>query len=69
VRYENLADFREVADIEREHLLGVHEQIGSATIAYVPYLSRDVYDFSALREIGGLLFDETATDTSTIRDR
>jgi hypothetical protein len=27
----------------------------------VPYLSRDVYDFAALREIGGLLFDESAT--------
>jgi anion-transporting ArsA/GET3 family ATPase len=69
VRYENLADFREVAEIEREHLLGVHERVGSASITYVPYLSRDVYDFSALHEIGGLLFDETATDTSTIRDR
>jgi anion-transporting ArsA/GET3 family ATPase len=57
-RYENLADFREVAEIEREHLQGVHQRVGSASITYVPYLSRDVYDFSALREIGSLLFAE-----------
>jgi hypothetical protein len=59
-RYDNLADFREVAEIEREHLRGVHERVGSASITYVPYLSRDVYDFAALREIGGLLFDGSA---------
>ena len=56
-RYENLADFREVAELEREHLEGVHERIGSTSIAFVPYLSRDVYDFAALHEIGRLLFD------------
>jgi hypothetical protein len=60
-RYENLADFREVAELERAHLKGVHERIGSTTITYVPYLSRDVYDFAALREIGELLFDESAS--------
>ena len=68
-RYENLADFREVAEIERDHLRGVHERVGSASIAYVPYLSRDVYDFAALREIGDLLFDESATPPSTIPDQ
>ena len=52
VRYENLADFREIAELERDHLRGVHERSASTSIAYVPYLSRDVYDFSALREIG-----------------
>jgi anion-transporting ArsA/GET3 family ATPase len=65
-RYENLADFREVAEIEREHLGGVHERVGSASITYVPYLSRDVYDFAALREIGGLLFDESATSERSL---
>ncbi len=68
-RYENLADFREVAEIEREHLRGVHERVGSASITYVPYLSRDVYDFAALHEIGGLLFDDSATAGSTITER
>jgi hypothetical protein len=35
----------------------------------VPYLSRDVYDFAALREIGDLLFDESSTPPSTIPDQ
>jgi anion-transporting ArsA/GET3 family ATPase len=65
-RYENLADFREVAEIEREHLRGVHQRVGSASITYVPYLSRDVYDFSALREIGGLLFAEDSDPPSSL---
>jgi anion-transporting ArsA/GET3 family ATPase len=56
-RYENLADFREIAELERAHVEGVQARVGATTVAYVPYLSRDVYDFSALREIGGLLFD------------
>jgi anion-transporting ArsA/GET3 family ATPase len=55
-RYENLADFREIAELERDHLRDVHERIGSTTVNFVPYLSRDVYDFTALREIGDLLF-------------
>jgi anion-transporting ArsA/GET3 family ATPase len=68
-RYENLADFREIAEIEREHLRGVHERIGSESITYVPYLSRDVYDFAALREIGDLLFDESANARSRLPGR
>ena len=66
VRYENLADFREVAEIERDHLRDVHERIGSTSITYVPYLSRDVYDFSALHEIGEFLFEETDDPPSSL---
>jgi hypothetical protein len=69
LRYENLADFRDVAEIEREHLRDVHERIGSTSITYVPYLSRDVYDFAALREIGGFLFDEADDPPSRLPDR
>ena len=54
-RYENLADFREIADLERALVEGVQGRVGATTISYVPYLSRDVYDFGALREIGRLL--------------
>jgi anion-transporting ArsA/GET3 family ATPase len=54
-RYENLADFREIAQLERDHVKGVQERVGATSISYVPYLSRDVYDFAALREIGRLL--------------
>jgi anion-transporting ArsA/GET3 family ATPase len=56
VRYENLADFREIADLERAHVEGVQARVGAKAIAYVPYLARDVYDFAALREIGTILF-------------
>ncbi len=53
--YGNLADFREVALIEREHIDGLRDKIGSAVVAYVPYLAHDVYDFEVLHEIGDLL--------------
>jgi anion-transporting ArsA/GET3 family ATPase len=56
-RYDNLADFREIAQLERDHVKGVQERVGATTISFVPYLSRDVYDFAALREIGRLLMD------------
>ena len=56
VLYDNLADFREIADLEREHVEGVQARVGATTIAYVPYLARDVYDFAALRDIGQILF-------------
>jgi anion-transporting ArsA/GET3 family ATPase len=55
-RYENLADFREIAELERGHVEGIQARVGAKAIAYVPYLSRDVYDFAALREIGTILF-------------
>jgi anion-transporting ArsA/GET3 family ATPase len=55
--YENLADFREVAVLERDHIEGLRDKIGAATVAYVPYLAHDVHDFAALHEIGRLLLD------------
>ena len=55
-RYANLADFREIAELEREHLVDVQARVGADAIAFVPYLARDVYDFAALREIGTILF-------------
>jgi anion-transporting ArsA/GET3 family ATPase len=59
--YDNLADFRDVAILEREHIEGMRDKIGSATIAFVPYLAHDVFDFGALHEVGRLLIDgETA---------
>ncbi len=56
-RYANLADFREIAELERAHVDGVQARVGATAVAYVPYLARDVYDFSALHEIGGILFE------------
>jgi anion-transporting ArsA/GET3 family ATPase len=57
--YANLADFRQVAERERHHVAGVKARAGRAAVAYVPYLSRDVYDFDALSEVGRHLFSAT----------
>ncbi len=54
--YRNLAEFRNIARAEREHLEGVRERIGGAPVAFVPFLDRDVHDFDALAEVGRLLF-------------
>ncbi len=54
--YENLADFRQIAELERHHVAGVKARAGRAAVAYVPFLVRDVYDFDALAEVGRYLF-------------
>jgi anion-transporting ArsA/GET3 family ATPase len=55
--YDNLADFREVARLERSHIESLRTLLRDETaVAYVPYLAHDVYDFAALREVGELLF-------------
>jgi anion-transporting ArsA/GET3 family ATPase len=57
-RYDNLADFREIATLEREHLEALRARIGGDTaLAYIPYLAHDVHDFATLHEVGELLFD------------
>jgi anion-transporting ArsA/GET3 family ATPase len=56
--YDNLADFREVALLERAHIEDLSDSLGSAAVvAFVPYLAHDVYDFAALHEVGTILFD------------
>jgi anion-transporting ArsA/GET3 family ATPase len=60
-RYDNLANFRTVADLERAHLEGLRSKIDPTAIAYVPYLAHDVYDFSALHTVGQLLFGVDAS--------
>jgi hypothetical protein len=56
--YDNLADFREIAILEREHVEEVRNRIGEdTTLACVPYLPHDVHDFDTLHEVGRLLFD------------
>ncbi|MDQ1435409.1 MAG: hypothetical protein QOF59_2225 [Actinomycetota bacterium] len=56
--YDNLADFREIATLEREHLEALRARIGGDTVlAYIPYLAHDVHDFATLHEVGELLFD------------
>jgi anion-transporting ArsA/GET3 family ATPase len=61
--YDNLADFNEIAERERAHIETVRVRIGSADVAYVPFLAHDVHDFEALTEVGRLLFgSETAAE-------
>jgi anion-transporting ArsA/GET3 family ATPase len=56
--YDNLADFRSVAILERTHLDELRVSLGRDTrVAYVPYLAHDVYDFAALRSVGQVLVD------------
>jgi anion-transporting ArsA/GET3 family ATPase len=56
--YDNLANFREIAALERAHIEALRDRIGSdVTLAYVPYLPHDVHDFTSLHEVGGLLLD------------
>jgi anion-transporting ArsA/GET3 family ATPase len=56
--YDNLADFRDIANGERAHVEGLRERIGHATIAFVPFLAHDVHDFDALLEVARLLFGD-----------
>jgi anion-transporting ArsA/GET3 family ATPase len=57
-QYDNLADFRDVALLERRHIEALSDSLGSASlVAFVPYLAHDVYDFAALHEVGTILFD------------
>lgn len=56
--YDNLADFRDVAILERAYLTGLRARTGA--VVYVPYLAHDIHDFTTLREVGTLLADGTA---------
>jgi anion-transporting ArsA/GET3 family ATPase len=51
LRYENLAEFEDVARRERRELAGLEQRIGDASVAHVPELGHDVHDFTALRAV------------------
>jgi anion-transporting ArsA/GET3 family ATPase len=53
--YDNLADFREIAMHERKNLEGLQDRLPNASVTFVPYFARDVYDFDALHEVGKVL--------------
>jgi len=55
-RYANLADFNEIAERERANIETVRVRTRRAAVAYVPYLPHDVHDFTALAEVGNVLF-------------
>ncbi len=55
-RYQNLGEFNEIAERERTQIETVRVRTRSAGVAFVPYLPHDVHDFTALAEIGRILF-------------
>lgn len=55
-RYQNLAEFNEIAERERANIETVRMRTRRAAVAYVPYLAHDVHDFQALAEVGEILF-------------
>lgn len=55
-RYDNLANFNEIAERERAQIETVRVRTRSAAVSFVPYLSHDVHDFAALAEVGRILF-------------
>jgi anion-transporting ArsA/GET3 family ATPase len=54
--YANLADFQQISEREARHLEGITNRVGSASIAHIPFLARDVCDFEGLAEIAQHLF-------------
>ena len=48
VRYDNLADYAELAGREREQLDDAAHRIGASAVAFIPSLAHDVVDFAAL---------------------
>jgi anion-transporting ArsA/GET3 family ATPase len=61
--YSNLADFQEISERERRLFDGMQSQVRDAAVTYVPFLSRDVYDFDALSEVGRHLFAPDEVET------
>ena len=51
-----MAEFNEIAERERAYIETVRVRTRSAGVAFVPYLPHDVHDFTALAEVGKILF-------------
>lgn len=54
--YENLADFRQVAEREESHFAELRDRVAPAPVARVPFLAADVHDLDGLRRVGEHLF-------------
>jgi anion-transporting ArsA/GET3 family ATPase len=55
--YDNLADFRDIADREDHHFAALAERVAPAPVARVPFLADDVHDLAGLETVGSHLFD------------
>jgi anion-transporting ArsA/GET3 family ATPase len=59
-RYANLAEYASLARREREQLDDAGSRIGAVTIAYVPSLTHDIVDFTALDTVASHLLSAGA---------
>ena len=60
--YANLADFRQLAEVEEHHVEALCERVRPAPVVRVPFLPSDVHDLDGLAALGVYLFDgEAAT--------
>jgi anion-transporting ArsA/GET3 family ATPase len=58
--YENLADFRTMAEGEGAHLVGLSAAVEPAPVLRVPFLADDVHDVDTLEQVAGHLFGRAA---------
>ena len=58
--YENLADFRTMAEGEEAHLVGLSAAVEPAPVLRVPFLADDVHDVDTLEQVAGHLFGRAA---------
>jgi anion-transporting ArsA/GET3 family ATPase len=58
--YENLADFRTMAEGEEAHLVGLSAAVDPAPVLRVPFLADDVHDVDTLEQVAGHLFGRAA---------
>jgi anion-transporting ArsA/GET3 family ATPase len=54
--FENLADFREVAEREEGHFASLASKVAPAPVVRVPFLAADVHDVDGLARVGSYLF-------------
>jgi anion-transporting ArsA/GET3 family ATPase len=59
--YGNLADFRDMADGEEEHLAGLAGSVAPAPVVRVPFLAEDVHDLPTLEQVASHLFERRAS--------
>lgn len=58
--YQNLADFRQVAEREERHFAALAAEVEPAPVARVPFLAADVHDLNGLAAVGKFLFSGAA---------
>jgi anion-transporting ArsA/GET3 family ATPase len=60
--YDNLAQFREVAEREERHFATLSERVAPAPVVRVPFLAADIHDIEGLRSIAAHLFARAVPD-------